>query len=221
MKVSPSILTCDFARLDREISLVEKSGADMVHLDVMDGVFVPNLSFGPPVIKRLRPLTDLVFDVHLMMKYPDRLIDAFSDAGADLINIHIESDSPIDETLDRIRSLGKTAGITIKPKTPAKAVFPYLDRVGLVLVMTVEPGFGGQRFMEDMMPKLTEIRGEIERRQLKVELQVDGGINPETAVMAANAGADIAVIGNAFFSSEDASSLVRKIHGIKQQQRLY
>ena len=221
MKVSPSILTCDFARLDREISLVEKSGADMVHLDVMDGVFVPNLSFGPPVIKRLRPLTDLVFDVHLMMKYPDRLIDAFSDAGADLINIHTESDSPIDETLDRIRSLGKTAGITIKPKTPAKAVFPYLDRVGLVLVMTVEPGFGGQRFMEDMMPKLTEIRGEIERRQLKVELQVDGGINPETAVMAANAGADIAVIGNAFFSSEDASSLVRKIHGIKQQQRLY
>lgn len=216
MKVSPSILTCDFSRLGQEISFVESSGADMVHLDVMDGVFVPNLSFGPPVIKSLRPLTEMIFDVHLMMKHPDRLIDAFSEAGADIINIHLESDAPIDSTLDRIRSLGRTAGLTLKPGTPAKAVFPYLDKVGLILIMTVEPGFGGQKFMDDMMPKAAEVRKEIDRRHLTVQLEVDGGINCDTATAAANSGADIAVVGSALFSSDDAPSLVRKIQSLKR-----
>ena len=152
MKVSPSILTCDYAHLDREMAFVEKTGADMVHLDVMDGVFVPNLSFGPPVIARLRHLTALPFDVHLMMRYPHRLVGAFADAGADLINFHLESDSPIGETLDDIRARGKKTALTLKPATPAEAVFPYLDRLDMVLVMTVEPGFGGQAFMADMLP---------------------------------------------------------------------
>lgn len=216
MKVSPSILTCDYARLGDEIGFVERTGADMLHLDVMDGVFVPNLSFGPPVIKRLRPLTGLTFDVHLMMQYPDRLIDAFVDAGADIINIHVESGSPIEPTLDHIISCGKKAALTIKPATPANAVFPYLDKLGLVLVMTVEPGFGGQSFMHEMMPKVAAIRNEIDRRGLSVELEVDGGINAQTAVVAARAGADIAVVGNALFAADDATALTRQIQSISR-----
>ncbi|MDD2361717.1 MAG: ribulose-phosphate 3-epimerase [Oscillospiraceae bacterium] len=214
MKVSPSILTCDFARLADEIAFIEQTGADMLHLDVMDGVFVPNLSFGPPVIKRLRPLTGMIFDVHLMMKYPDRLIDAFSQAGADIINIHLECDSPLDKTLEHIRSLGKIAGLTLKPSTPAQSVFPYIDKVGLILVMTVEPGFGGQSFMQDMMPKVTDIRNEIKRRGSSVMLQVDGGINSDTAVIAAKAGADTAVVGNAMFTSENPTALTRQIQAL-------
>lgn len=214
MKVSPSILTCDFSRLADEIRFVERTGADMLHLDVMDGVFVPNLSFGPPVIKRLRPLTSLVFDVHLMMEYPDRLIDAFADAGADIINIHLECVSPIERTLDYIDSLGKTPALTLKPATPAEAVFPYLEKAGLILVMTVEPGFGGQAFMQEMMPKVAAIRKEIDRRSLNVMLQVDGGINGETAAVAAKAGADVAVVGSALFNSPDPYALVKKIQDI-------
>lgn len=214
MKVSPSILTCDFSRLAEEIAFVERAGADMVHLDVMDGVFVPNLSFGPPVIKRLRPLTKLTFDVHLMMQYPDRLIEAFADAGADIINFHVECGSPVGATLGHIRSLGKTAGLTVKPATPAEAVFPWLDQAGLILVMTVEPGFGGQSFMENMMPKVSEIRREIDRRNLSVQLQVDGGINAQTAVIAARAGADVAVVGNALFTAADARALTGQIQAI-------
>ena len=174
MKVSPSILTCDYAHLDREMAFVEKTGADMVHLDVMDGVFVPNLSFGPPVIARLRPLTALPFDVHLMMRYPHRLVGAFADAGADLINFHLD----------------------------------------MVLVMTVEPGFGGQAFMEDMLPKIAAIRAEIRRRSLDVSIEVDGGIGDVTAPLAAAAGVDVAVVGSALFSAADPAALVSRIHAL-------
>ena len=212
MKVSPSILTCDFAHGAEELHFVERSGADMVHLDVMDGVFVPNLSFGPPVIAALRPHTDLFFDVHLMMQHPRRLVPAFVKAGSDLINIHLECADDIAGTLQDIRDAGKQAAITLKPATPAEAAFPYLEMVDMVLVMTVEPGFGGQSFMADMMPKVTALRQEITRRGLNVSIQVDGGINAETAVTAAKAGADIAVIGSALFNAPDPKALVDQVH---------
>lgn len=214
MLVSPSILTCDFANAGDEMRFVKQSGADMVHLDVMDGIFVPNLSFGPPVIAALRPHSDMFFDVHLMMQYPDRLIDAFVKAGADLINIHLECDSPISETLAAIRAHGKKTGITLKPNTPAEAVFPYLDEVDMVLVMTVEPGFGGQSFMADMMDKVRALRAEIDRRALDVKIEVDGGINTDTAPIAAAAGADIAVIGSALFNAADPAALVSAVQAL-------
>lgn len=214
MKISPSVLTCDFAHLADQLQLVEQAGVDMVHLDVMDGVFVPNLSFGAPLIAAMRPHTRLPFDVHLMMKYPDRLLDDFVKAGADLINFHVESAAPVAKTLHRIRSAGKKAALTIKPHTPAEAVFPFLDQLDMVLVMTVEPGFGGQSFMADMLPKVTALRKEIDRRGLCVSIEVDGGIASATAPLAAAAGADIAVVGSAFFNAADPAALTREIQAL-------
>ncbi|MBQ3134147.1 MAG: ribulose-phosphate 3-epimerase [Clostridia bacterium] len=213
MKISPSILNCDYTDLRAVMRFLEDLHPDMIHLDVMDGVFVPNLSFGPPVIEALRPLTDLPFDVHLMMQHPDRLIDAFAKAGADSINIHVESDAPIDETLQHILDLGKKAAITIKPKTPVEAAFPYLDKVSMVLVMSVEPGFGGQSFMHDMMPKVTALKEEIRRRGLSTIVQVDGGVDAATAPICAEAGADCVVVGSAIFKTDDPVGLVSIVHG--------
>ncbi len=214
MLVSPSILNCDYTHLEEVVRFVENSHADMIHLDVMDGVFVPNLSFGPPVIAALRPLTDLTFDVHLMMQHPDRLIQAFADAGADIINFHVESAANIPETIAAIKALGKKAALTVKPNTPASAVFPYLDELALVLVMTVEPGFGGQAFMADMLPKVTAIKAECARRGLDVAVQVDGGVAADTAPLCTDAGVDIVVAGSALFKAERPAELVAQFHSL-------
>ena len=214
MKVSPSILTCDFSDMAGAVRLCEDSGADMLHLDVMDGQFVPNLSFGPPVIASLRPLTSMFFDVHLMMERPDLLIDAFAKAGADLINFHVECDADIDATIDRIKTLGKQAALTIKPNTPASAVFPYLKKLDMVLIMTVEPGFGGQSFMADMLPKIKEIKDECARIGHTLEVQLDGGVGAGNAALCAESGADIVVMGSAVFNAEDPKALVSTVQAL-------
>lgn len=206
IKISPSVLASDFARLGQEAVAMELAGADLLHLDVMDGHFVPNISFGAPVIAGLRPVTSLVFDVHLMITNPLQYIDAFAKAGADIITFHVEADSDISATIDRIRSHGISPGLVLKPDTPAEAVFPYLEQLSMVLVMTVEPGFGGQSFMAHMCPKIAQLREEITRRGLAVDIQVDGGIDMETAPLAVEAGANILVAGSSLFSATDYGS---------------
>ncbi len=208
MKVAPSLLSCNFARMGDEIIRIDKAGADLIHLDVMDGHFVPNLTIGPAIVAAVRPFTALPFDVHLMIDYPLDYIDAFADAGADIITFHIEAMSDPLATIDKIRSRGVKPGIVIKPATPASDIFPYLDKVYMVLVMTVEPGFGGQSFMADMMPKVTAIKAECARRGLDVLVEVDGGISEKTVGAAAAAGVDICVSGTGVFKAEDAAKAI-------------
>ncbi len=211
MLIAPSLLSCDFSKMGEEIARMDKAGADWMHLDVMDGHFVPNLTFGAPIIKWVRPFSDKPFDVHLMISDPLRYIDDFADAGADIITFHIESDSDIDKTIDKIKSRGIKAGLVLKPKTPAEAVFPYLDRLDLVLVMTVEPGFGGQSFMADMMPKVEAIKAEINRRGLNVLIEADGGIGDATIAEVARAGVDVSVAGTAVFKAKNPSQAIKRL----------
>lgn len=209
--IAPSILAADFANLERDIHDLEKNGADWVHVDVMDGAFVPNISIGIPVVKALRPVTALPLDVHLMIEKPGRYVERFVAAGADMLTVHLEADQPqnILEALKKIRALGCKAGLVLKPKTPAEAAIPYLKLCDMILVMTVEPGFGGQKFMEDMMPKLRALRQLLDRENPACVLEVDGGVDEKTQAICKANGAQVLVTGSAYFKASDRAAFVR------------
>ena len=213
IKIAPSILSADFANLERDIHRI--STADYVHVDVMDGVFVPNISIGLPVLQSIRKVTDMFLDVHLMIVEPVRYVERFCDAGADLVTVHVESDTPenIHAAIDKIHAKGKKAGIVLKPATPAEAVLPYLEKVELILVMTVEPGFGGQKFMADMMPKVTAIRKLIDEKNPDCELEVDGGVAPDTCKTCIDAGANVLVAGSAVYKAPDIPARIAELRG--------
>ena len=211
IKISPSLLASDFANLESELKKCETGGADLIHLDVMDGHFVPNISFGAPVIAGLSKVCDLPFDVHLMISQPLRYIDDYADAGADLITFHLESDDDPGAVIDKILARGCKPAIAIKPGTPAEAVLPYADRLAMVLVMTVEPGFGGQKFMPSALDKLRWLKAEKDRRGLKFLLEVDGGVDNATAPQCVEAGADILVAGSAVFGAAAPAAAVQHL----------
>ncbi len=212
-QIAPSILSADFANLERDIHDLEKNGADIVHVDIMDGIFVPNISIGIPVVAALRKVTDLPLDVHLMIDRPIRYVEEFVKAGADYLTIHVEADQPQNtlEALDKIRLLGCKAGIVLKPKTPVEAAIPYLEKCDMILVMTVEPGFGGQKFMADQMPKVAQLKEWMEDINPDCLIEVDGGVDANTCALCKENGANVLVAGSAYFKATDRAAFVRTI----------
>ncbi|MFC4712491.1 ribulose-phosphate 3-epimerase [Planococcus dechangensis] len=213
IKIAPSILAADFAKLGQEVQEVEKAGADWIHIDVMDGHFVPNITMGPIVVDALRPLTKLPLDVHLMIENPDRYIEDFAKAGADYITVHVEACPHLHRTIQLIRSFGVKPGVVLNPHTPVETIQHVLEDIDLVLFMTVNPGFGGQKFIHSVVPKVAQLAEMVKQQGLSVDIQIDGGINEETIVSCAKAGANVFVAGSAIFGKEDRALA---LHNIKQ-----
>ena len=214
-QISPSILAADFANLERDIRDIEQNGADMVHVDIKDGIFVPNISIGIPVVKAIRPVTKLPLDVHLMIDRPIRYVEAFVKAGADYVTIHVEADQPQNtlEALDKIHALGCKAGVVLKPRTPAEAAIPYLEKCDMILVMTVEPGFGGQSFMADQMGKVAQLKEWMAGINPDCLIEVDGGVDAKTHTVCKEAGANVLVAGSAYFKAADRKEFVKLVQG--------
>ncbi|MFC4803248.1 ribulose-phosphate 3-epimerase [Neobacillus sp. GCM10023253] len=211
IKIAPSILSANFARLGDEIKDVEKGGADYIHVDVMDGHFVPNITIGPLIVEAIRPVTKLPLDVHLMIESPERYIGAFVKAGADIITVHVEACTHLHSVIHQIKSAGIKAGVVLNPHTPVSLIQHILEDIDLVLLMTVNPGFGGQSFIHSVLPKIRQVARMVEEKNLDVEIEVDGGVNAETAKLCIEAGANVLVAGSAIYNQSDRSKAIREI----------
>ncbi|MCR5417822.1 MAG: ribulose-phosphate 3-epimerase [Lachnospiraceae bacterium] len=216
--LAPSILAADFARLGEQVEQIESAGGNMLHIDVMDGVFVPSISFGFPIIRSIRKKSKMFFDVHLMITAPERYVEEFAEAGADGLTIHVEACQCMVDTLEKIRSLGMQPGVSLHPQTPVSAVYPYLDKVDRVLVMTVNTGFGGQQYIEGCTKKITMLRDEIKRRNLPVDVEVDGGVNRDNMDKILEAGANILVSGSSVFKGDLAANMHYFLDGMKKYE---
>ncbi|WP_433957730.1 ribulose-phosphate 3-epimerase [Cytobacillus horneckiae] len=213
VKIAPSILSADFSKLGEEIKDVEQGGADYIHVDVMDGHFVPNITIGPLIVDAIRPITKLPLDVHLMIENPDQYIEAFAKAGADYITVHVEACQHLHRTIHLIKSFGIKAGVVLNPATPVQSIKHVLEDIDMVLLMTVNPGFGGQKFITSVLPKIAEVKQLIEAGDLQVEIEVDGGVNEETAKLCMEAGADVLVAGSAVYNKENRAEAIAAIRG--------
>ena len=215
--LSPSILSADFGNLAADVKEAARAGAQYIHIDVMDGMFVPSISFGMPVIKVIRPATDAVFDVHLMVEAPERYVKDFADCGADIITVHAEASTHLDRTLQMIHDLGKKAGVSLNPSTPLSALDYVLGKVDMVLLMTVNPGFGGQKYIPEMTEKIAALRKMLDKKGYSADLEVDGGVNDDTIRTVLDAGANVIVAGSAVFDKKDTSGNVKKYLGIMNE----
>ena len=214
VKIAPSILSADFSKLGEEIKDVEKGGADYIHVDVMDGHFVPNITIGPLIVEAIRPITKLPLDVHLMIEEPDRYIEAFANAGADYITVHVESCRHLHRTIHLIKSLGVKAGVVLNPATPVNTIQHVIKDVDMVLLMSVNPGFGGQSFIDEVLPKIREVKSLAEQHNPELEIEIDGGVNEETAKLCIEAGANVLVAGSAIYNKADRKAAIEAIRGI-------
>ncbi|OKL35265.1 ribulose-phosphate 3-epimerase [Domibacillus mangrovi] len=211
IKIAPSILSADFAKLGEDIKDVELGGADYIHVDVMDGHFVPNITIGPLIVDAIRPITELPLDVHLMIENPDQYIDAFAKAGADIITVHVEACPHLHRTIQLIKSTGAKAGVVLNPHTPVSTIQHILEDIDMVLLMTVNPGFGGQSFIHSVLPKIREVADLVAEKNLNVEIEIDGGVNPETAKLCVEAGANVLVAGSAIYNQKDRAEAIQAI----------